>query len=94
MQSILPYIAILIVILTGYGVYKKYQINIVLLFAGLALNFLAVFAGVDNILPKGAHSTGFLGFDVFELLRAVSRQQIFSTGFVILVAGGFAAYMD
>lgn len=94
MQSILPYLAILIVCLTGYGIYKNYQVNIVLLFAGLALNILAVIAGIDNILPKGTATTGFVGFDVFELLRAVSRKQIFSTGFVILVAGGFAAYMD
>lgn len=94
MQAILPYLAILIVILTGYGVYKKYQINIVLLFAGLALNLLAVLAGADNILPRGAASTGWIGFDIFELLRAVARSQVASTGFVILVAGGFAAYMD
>ncbi len=94
MQTLLPYLAIVIVVLTGVGVAKKYQVNIVLLFAGLALNLLAVLAGIDNILPKGTPSTGFIGFDVFELLRAVSRRQVFTTGFVILVAGGFAAYMD
>lgn len=94
MQALLPYLAVVVVLLTGYGVYKKYQVNIVLLFAGLALNLLAVLAGVTDILPKGAHSTGFIGFDIVELLRAVSRSQIFTTGFIILVAGGFAAHMD
>lgn len=94
MQTLLPYLAIVIVVLTGYGIFKKYQVNIVLLFAGLSMNALAVIAGIDHILPKGAASTGFIGFDLFELLRAVSRNQLFSTGFVILVAGGFATYME
>lgn len=94
MQAILPYLAIAVVFLTGYGVYKKYQVNIVLLFAGLALNLFAVLAGITDILPKGTASTGFIGFDIIELLRAVSRRQIFTTGFIILVAGGFAAHME
>lgn len=84
----------MVVILTGYGVYKKYHVNIVLLLAGLVLNLLAVAGGVGNILPKGTTSTGLEWFDIFELFRAVSRSQVASTGFIILIAGGFAAYMD
>ncbi len=94
MTSFLPVIAIAVVILTGYGIYKNYNVNIVLLLSGLALNALAVVFGMDAILPKNAPSTGFIGFDVFELLRVVSRSQIAATGFIILVAGGFAAYME
>ena len=58
MLDIIPYLAIVIVILTGWGIVKNLQVNILLLFSGLALNLLAVLAGVDNILPKNAHSTG------------------------------------
>ena len=94
MQTLLPYLAILVVILTGWGIAKKLQVTTLLLFAGLALNLLAIFAGIDNILPRGAKTTGWIGFDLFELLRALSRSQIASTGFIILVAGGFATYMD
>lgn len=94
MQTLLPYLAILVVILTGWGIAKKLQVTTLLLFAGLALNLLAILAGVDNILPRGAKTTGWIGFDLFELLRALSRSQIASTGFIILVAGGFATYMD
>ena len=78
MQSLLPYLAIVVVILTGYGVYKKYHVNIVLLLAGLVLNLLAVAGGVGNILPKGTTSTGLEWFDIFELFRAVSRSQVAS----------------
>ena len=90
MQTLLPYLSILVVILTGWGIAKKLQVTTLLLFAGLALNLLAILAGVDNILPRGAKTTGWIGFDLFELLRALSRSQIASTGFIILVAGGFA----
>ena len=76
------------------GIVKNLQVNILLLFAGLALNLLAVLGGVDSILPRGAHTTGWVGFDLFEQLRALSRNQVSTTGFIILVAGGFAAYMD
>lgn len=80
--------------LDRWGIVKNLQVNILLLFAGLALNLLAVLGGVDSILPRGAHTTGWVGFDLFEQLRALSRNQVSTTGFIILVAGGFAAYMD
>lgn len=94
MQSLNYCLAVLVVLLTGYGIFKKYNVNIVLLFAGLALNLLAVIAGADGILPKGGRSTGFSFFDVFAALTTVAKTQCFTTGFIIFVAGGFAAYMD
>lgn len=94
MHDIMPYLALLVVILTGVGIVKKLQVNILLLFAGIALNLIAILGGVTDLMPKGAHSTGFIGFDLFGLLSALSRHQAATTGFIILVAGGFAAYMD
>jgi C4-dicarboxylate transporter, DcuC family len=94
MHDFMPYIALIIVVLTGVGIVKKLQVNVLLLFAGLALNLLAILGGMDSIMPKGARSTGFIGFDLFALLSALSKHQAASTGFIILVAGGFAAYMD
>ena len=46
MQSILPWIGIVILFLTGWAVVKKYQVNMVLLLGGLALNILAVAGGL------------------------------------------------
>ncbi len=94
MQSILPWVGIAILILTGWAIVKKYQVNMVLLLAGLLLNVLAVMGGVDQFLPKNAAPTGFIGFDFLELLRAISRTQIAGVGFIILISGGFAAYMQ
>ena len=94
MQSVLPWIGIVILFLTGWAIVKKYQVNMVLLLAGLVLNILAVIGGVDQFLPKNATPTGFVGFDFLELLRAISRTQIAGVGFIILISGGFAAYMQ
>lgn len=94
MHDIMPYLALLVVILTGVGIVKKLQVNILLLFAGIALNLIAILGGVTDLMPKGAHGTGFIGFDLFGLLSALSRHQAATIGFIILVAGGFAAYMD
>ena len=94
MHDAMLYIALLIVVLTGIGIVKKLQVNILLLFAGIALNVLAILGGNMDLLPKGTHSTGFIGFDLFALLSALSKHQVATTGFIILVSGGFAAYMD
>ncbi len=67
MQSILPWIGIVILFLTGWAVVKKYQVNMVLLLGGLALNILAVAGGLTSFLPKNAAATGFVGFDFMEL---------------------------
>ena len=94
MQELRLILALIVVLLTGWGIYKKYNVNIVLLFAGLSLNLIAICFGVHDILPKGAKSTGFIGFDLFEQLRLIARHQLTSTGLIMLVAGGFATYMD
>lgn len=52
MQSILPWIGIVILFLTGWAVVKKYQVNMVLLLGGLALNILAVAGGLTSFCPK------------------------------------------
>ena len=94
MHDIMPYLALAVVLLTGWGIIKKVQVNVLLLFAGIALNVIALMGGVDNILPKNGRPTGAAVFDIFALLTALSKSQVAGVGFVILIAGGFAAYMD
>jgi C4-dicarboxylate transporter, DcuC family len=94
MTHVMPYAAIIITFAAAWAIIKNYNVNVTLLFAGLLLNTLAVIGGIPSILPKGAKSTGFIGFDIFELFRLISISQISSLGFMILVAGGFATYME
>lgn len=62
MHDIMPYLALLVVILTGVGIVKKLQVNILLLFAGIALNLIAILGGVTDLMPKGAHGTRLYRF--------------------------------
>ena len=93
MQALTLWLSALIVVLTGWAIVKKYQVNMVLFIAGLALMLLAIMNGSTTFLPKNASPTGLLGFDLFELFEAICRSQIAGVGFVILVSGGFATYM-
>lgn len=83
MQAISLWLAAAIVILTGWAIVKKYQVNMVLFIAGLLLNIIGVMNGATNFLPKNATATGLLGFDFFELFRAICRTQIAGVGFII-----------
>lgn len=58
MQSILPWIGIVILFLTGWAVVKKYQVNMVLLLGGLALNILAVAGGLDIVFAQKRSGNG------------------------------------
>ena len=64
----------------------------VLFLGGLVLNILALMGGMDSLMAKG--STGFVGFDLIALLHQISTSQIAGVGFIILVSGGFASYMQ
>ena len=94
MQALLPWIAVAIVILTGWLIFKRYQTAMVLFLAGMVLILLALVAGVDNIAAKGVKPSGFFLFDIFDTLCKFATKQSAGTGFLIMVAGGFAGYMD
>ena len=75
MQALLPWIAVAIVILTGWLIFKRYQTAMVLFMTGIK-------------------SSGFFLFDIFDTLCKFATKQAAGTGFLIMVAGGFAGYMD
>lgn len=93
MNSIFPWLGIAVLILCGWAIVKKYQVNMVLLLGGLILNLLAFWGGAE-IFPKKFSATGIVGFDLVELLRTISVSQVSGVGFLILISGGFAAYMQ
>ena len=52
MQALTLWLSALIVVLTGWAIVKKYQVNMVLFIAGLALMLLAIMNGSTTFLPK------------------------------------------
>lgn len=93
-MSIAPILAIVITVITGWMVIKRYPTHIVLFASGLVMTAIAIVCGVENILPKGAKSTGFIWFDMIDLMRIASIKQVGGIGMIIMVAGGFAKYME
>ena len=94
MSLFVPWFALLCVIATGWMIVKRYSTALVLLFSGLAMIAFAVFCGANGFLPKGMKSSGSVWFDIFDLLRSIATKQISGIGLLIMVAGGYAAYMD
>ena len=93
MNPIFPWLGIAVLILCGWAIIKKYQVNMVLLLGGLLLNALAIWGGAQ-VFPAKFNATGIMGFDLVEFLRTISVSQVSGVGFLILISGGFAAYMQ
>lgn len=94
MTVLLPWFALVVTVLAGWAIIKRLSTSMVLLFAGLAMISFAVICGVHGFLPKGVKPSGFVWFDIFELLRSIATKQTSGIGLLIMVAGGYAAYMD
>ena len=94
MYALMPWIAVIVTALAGWALIKRYSTHMVLLFAGLAILLCAVVLGDPNFLPKGVKPSGFVLFDIFNTLKSFAPKQSAGIGFLIMTAGGFAAYMD
>ncbi len=92
-MGIAPYIAILVTLAAGWLLVKKYQTHMILFAAGFIMIIAAVLSGVTVILPKNVPSTGFIWFDMIDLMRIISMRQASGIGLIIMAAGGFASYM-
>ena len=86
--------AAIITVIVGYLLIKRYPVHMLLLFAGLIIIAIAIACGAGNILPKGTKSTGFIWFDLIELVHAITKKQIAGVGLIIMACGGFAGYMS
>lgn len=94
MSALLPWIAVIVTVLAGWALIKRYQTHMVLLFAGLVILICVALMGGTGFLPKGVKPSGFWLFDIFATLKSIATKQSSGIGFLIMTAGGFAAYMD
>ena len=68
MTALLPWIAVIVTIVAGWALLKRYSTHMVLLFSGLVILICVALAGVD-FLPKGVKTSGFWLFDIFATLN-------------------------
>lgn len=86
-------IVIPVVALVIYAIVKNYSASASLAIAGIVLLSAAALMGVKDILPA-ARATGFMPFDLFELMNSVFSHRMASLGLTIMACGGFASYMS
>ncbi|MBC8403492.1 MAG: C4-dicarboxylate transporter DcuC [Candidatus Marinimicrobia bacterium] len=72
---------------------KGFQPHAILILAGLLLLTLSIIAGKTTILPEGAASTGWIGFDIFKFISQIMKGRVGEIGLIIMSAGGLAKYM-
>ena len=94
MSAFLPWVAVIVTIIAGWALLKRYQTHLVLLFAGLVILVCVALVGDASFLPKGVKPSGFWLFDIFATFKSIATKQSSGSGFLIMTAGGFAAYMD
>lgn len=58
MTAVLPLIAVIVTVIAGWALIKRFQTHMVLLFAGLAILICVALVGFD-FLPKGVKPSGF-----------------------------------
>jgi len=94
-------IALIVTIFSGWVIMKKYKPQLVLFFAGIVMMACTIILGPTclNIVPdlkpllaKG--STGFIWFDIFQVIKNIFSSQIADIGLIILVVGAFSMYMQ
>lgn len=91
MQIVGIIISVQFVALVAYLLYKKYNPQAVLLFAGLGMMALGLALGYP--IPGLIKSTGFSGFDLFAAVKESFSEKGAGVGLMIMTIGGFVSYM-
>lgn len=86
-------IAIIVTVITGYLIIKKYKAQTVLMVAGSILMACSVFIVGKPLLAEKA-ATGFAGFDIFKYMTTIFQSRTANLGMIIMAVAGFTRYMD
>ncbi len=87
-------LSLLVTILVGYLIMKKYKPQPVLIIAGMFLMMVGTSMGYGKILANPKTVTGLMLFDVYEFIRQTLSSRAAALGLNIMMVGGFAKYMD
>jgi len=87
-------VALLVIIITGYMVIKKYKAQTILLAGGLLMMLAAFLLGYTTEFVSAKEKTGNLFFDAFKYISVLASKDAAGLGLMIMVCTGFAKYMD
>ncbi len=84
-------IAIIVTVITGYLIIKKYKAQTVLMVAGSILMACSVFIVGKPLLAEKA-ATGFAGLDIFKYMTTIFQSRTANLGMIIMSVAGFTRY--
>lgn len=84
-------IALHIIVLTAYMLWRRFSPQGVLLVCGIVMLFMAYFTGLSS--PETVVSTGSAVFDIFRMVGDAFSANFVDSGMMILSIGGYVAYM-
>lgn len=85
--------AIIAVAIVVYMLIKKMDIKITLFAIGIILMYIAITVG-DGLGIKDFASTGSVWLDPLKATADIFKQNLSAAGFIILILGGYSAYMN
>lgn len=88
------FICLLIIVITGYLVIKKFKAQTVLLLGGLVMMYMAYLLGYTTEFVDPKKATGSIIFDAFEFINVTTAKDAANLGLMIMTCTGFAKYMD
>lgn len=86
-------IALVVTVVVGYFILKKYKPHVVLLVGGIVLLTLASLLHTGTFLEE-KYLTGFWLFDIFEFIFRTIAKDASGIGLILMAVGGFAVYME
>lgn len=89
-------IALCFIAVVAYALTHKYNPQTVLLVAGILMLAISLALGIFTIEPAtdlGGASTGWIGFDLFRLVKQTMGTNMMRVGLMIMTIGGYVAYM-
>ncbi|MBS4913042.1 MAG: C4-dicarboxylate transporter DcuC [Veillonella sp.] len=87
-------IALIVTVITGYFILKKYKAQAVLICAGFIMIAIALMLGYGQPLVSAKESTGNVWFDMFRFVDILTNSRTGGLGLMIMVCAGFAKYMN
>lgn len=90
---VMALVALVAIGIIGYMLVKQMDIKITLFAVGIGLMFIAIASG-QGIVMKGFETTGIALLDPLYAVIAQFKSTLSSAGFIILMLGGYSAYMS
>lgn len=87
------FIALVVIIIAGWMIIKRYKAQVVLLAGGFLMMSIALLLGYDPIL-NAKQTTGNQWIDLFKFVDILVSSRTASLGMLIMACAGFAKYMS